>query len=320
MSLFLGIDFGSAKNFIAKWDENKSRAIPVLLGNYGGKGDFPNVIYYEPSENKIVGESAIKRGAQNSDNAVFAIKRHLKKNLEHLQKKFPAYNLEIQPSIKQKKEVFKIRQPAIETKKILSAEAQSDLIFSSTLSGNFILNEILTRADFEKLLADFLIGIKNILDDAIWDANLKRRNIPAIREQVQKYFERQTIEIVGEQIKSPPKKTATKTNSTLIKIVTENFQDFKEKYFAQLANELIDLKNGLNACSINTNNLVNVKFHNLNKDLPNIPTKKILKTPCKSSKRKTADNQRKYRNSSKFGAQNERLADSFKIRELQKKI
>ncbi len=341
MSLFLGIDFGTSTNFVTKWDENKRRAIPVLLGDFGDAEDFPNVIYYEANGNKIVGKPAIRKSRQNYDNAVFSIKSYLERKLalpvlgrriksekiaedifswinenvekkfggqkisgaviavpvdfknssavehaaqraglnvlglieepvaaalsfgmtekikvgnsekilvfdlgdtckvsifdfarplnrqfeinfitniskkfggididniltekiiERLQMTFPNYNLEIQPAIKQKREIFEIRQCAVDTKKILSAADSADLIFESTLSGNFLLDEKFSRADFEKLPVEFLVDIENVLDEALFDTDLKRQNIdkiimvggtckiPAVQEKLKKYF------------------------------------------------------------------------------------------------------------------------------------
>ena len=79
MSLFLGIDFGTSTNVVTRWDEDKKKAVPIPLGSFNAANSnvFSNVIYYESSNNVIVGDYAASQGKIYPENAVFAVKRCL---------------------------------------------------------------------------------------------------------------------------------------------------------------------------------------------------------------------------------------------------
>ncbi|MGA1870352.1 MAG: Hsp70 family protein [bacterium] len=76
--IYLGIDFGTATNYVTKWDFKKTDAMPVEnLGGYGGGYFWDNVIYYESPTNYIVGEKAYKKGVTEPLNFVKDIKRYI---------------------------------------------------------------------------------------------------------------------------------------------------------------------------------------------------------------------------------------------------
>lgn len=79
MSMYFGIDFGTSTNYITKWDEVQQKAVPVVgLNGYGSsKNSFPNVIYYQPSGQPIIGNEAYEKYRLDPDNGVYAIKRHI---------------------------------------------------------------------------------------------------------------------------------------------------------------------------------------------------------------------------------------------------
>ena len=81
MSLYLGIDFGTSTTYITAWDPDKNTVREVKLNNIAdyntGKAWFPNVIYYEPSGNRVIGSMAWKQGQRRPDSAVFSIKREI---------------------------------------------------------------------------------------------------------------------------------------------------------------------------------------------------------------------------------------------------
>ena len=348
MALFLGIDFGTSTNMVTYWNEDKKRAEPIYLGEYGEAGYFANVIYYESENNIIVGDVALAKGNSDFYNAVFSIKRRLessdfrqyipnlnrslgteeivadifswikknvemkfggqsidgvvisvpfafqntererikiaarraglpvlglieepvaaalsfglfddtkklkaekilvfdlgggtfdvtifefkkpsssnfkirvlttdgekqlggididdvlvKKFLEQLKADYPDYNLEAVSTEEQEKEIFNLRQFAIDVKENLSAEEEYDSFFESRLGTQYFLEKNFTREEFENYLREFLNEIENVLDSTLSGADLEPQdidriimvggtsNIPAINEKVRQYF------------------------------------------------------------------------------------------------------------------------------------
>lgn len=123
------------------------------------------------------------------------------KIVEKMEKTFPEdYHLDTFNSSLQEDEIFMIRQNAIEAKLALSDEDETDLFFTSTFNDEFLLDETITREDFDEWLEEFLIKVENVLEDALLDADLSpddidriimvggTSKIPAVTDKVRDYF------------------------------------------------------------------------------------------------------------------------------------
>ena len=80
MGLHIGIDFGTSTNYVVRWNEDTHAVEPVGLGGYGRSQIFPNVIYYENSDNFLVGDAAVRKSKLDIKNGVWEIKRHLEED------------------------------------------------------------------------------------------------------------------------------------------------------------------------------------------------------------------------------------------------
>ncbi|QTA90787.1 Hsp70 family protein [Desulfonema magnum] len=76
--LYLGIDFGTATNYVTKWDPERKIAVPVRIDKrLEGDNFFDNVIYYESSENRMIGKLAFQRSIDDPLNVVEGIRDKL---------------------------------------------------------------------------------------------------------------------------------------------------------------------------------------------------------------------------------------------------
>lgn len=124
----------------------------------------------------------------------------IKKIRQMLDSQYTDYHADTRERNLQEKEIFQIRQLAVELKEILSADDDFDLIFESKFDERFSLQENVERTDFDGWLKRFLADIENVLTDTLRNADLKpvdidriimvggTSNIPAIKEKVRKYF------------------------------------------------------------------------------------------------------------------------------------
>jgi molecular chaperone DnaK (HSP70) len=81
LSIYLGIDFGTATLCVTRWKEqsNQVELVPNL-DVYGKAGPFPNVIYYQSADEPLIGSPAMKRMLANPQHFVMAIKREMEGN------------------------------------------------------------------------------------------------------------------------------------------------------------------------------------------------------------------------------------------------
>lgn len=79
MSVYLGIDFGTSTNYVTQWRESDGSVHPVpnLDPAIYGNEVFPNVIYYSPTGETLVGQSAVKRASIDPRNGITGVKRKL---------------------------------------------------------------------------------------------------------------------------------------------------------------------------------------------------------------------------------------------------
>lgn len=76
--LYLGIDFGTSTIYVTKWDATKKEAVPVVGITRQAQDRFiDNVIYYESSEDYVIGSLAFRRTFTDPLNVVSGIKRKL---------------------------------------------------------------------------------------------------------------------------------------------------------------------------------------------------------------------------------------------------
>lgn len=142
----------------------------------------------------ITTDGATKLGGIDIDDAI------VDNLLGMLDKQFPDYNLDTRDSKVQEKEAFMLRQQAIEMKEILSDDEEADLIFTSSISDEFLLDDVITRDDLIGWLRSFMTKIEDVLNSALDDADLEPKdidriimvggtsNIPAVNELVREYF------------------------------------------------------------------------------------------------------------------------------------
>ncbi|MFI3211489.1 MAG: Hsp70 family protein, partial [Peptostreptococcaceae bacterium] len=80
MEIYLGIDFGTATNYIVRWDNDKKDIKEEQFGEHGSSNVFDNVIYYTSTET-VIGNIANKRAvSDNPLNLVKYIKREIDKD------------------------------------------------------------------------------------------------------------------------------------------------------------------------------------------------------------------------------------------------
>lgn len=190
----------AALSFGIMEEAERGKAEKILVFDLGG-GTFDVTIFdFQKQSDRqfairvITTDGAKQLGGIDIDNLM------VNKIVEKMEIKFPDYRLDTRESSLQEKDTFKMRQIAIENKEILSEDEETDLYFVSELDDEHVLDETLTREDFEEWLEEFLIHVENVLEAALLDADLEPENIdriimaggtskiPAVNEKVREYF------------------------------------------------------------------------------------------------------------------------------------
>lgn len=185
----------------------RGKAEKILVFDLGG-GTFDVTIFdFQKQSDRqfairvITTDGAKKLGGIDIDNLM------VDKFVEKMQDTHPDYRPETLDPSMQEEDTFKMRQTAIEVKEILSEDEETDLFFVSARNDDFVLDETLTREEFDDWLEEFLTHVENVLVDALEEAGLKPENIdriimvggtskiPAVNEKVQKFFDKEPQQV-----------------------------------------------------------------------------------------------------------------------------
>ncbi|MFW5988531.1 MAG: type III pantothenate kinase, partial [bacterium] len=88
------VDFGTATNYVTKWNPKKNEVEGIqITRDFGGSDFFDNIIYYESITNEIIGEAALRKGMVETLNIVESVKRRLEE--DNWKRYIPALNKEV---------------------------------------------------------------------------------------------------------------------------------------------------------------------------------------------------------------------------------